>query len=352
MKQSELEKEEKRVKGNRQACTLSVSQEGQLLVGYKSGGIYIYESYETHPMGALIKMQTKTLEYVICNFLTYEDIQALRNCCMYLHNFTKELRLNWKLFPVNRVVMVTRVVSLFVRWAIVDDEGCKRVDYPLRDYHGKDVCARHLRLECGDKYCPHSHGSIVYDREDLALLGAFIQYTDLIHFVGEIFDSYFLWRYELYIEALFKAYAHKRKLYKRHDPMTRNNEVTRTKIAEITRVLYFQQYLEIMTLLEEQFSGLKDIHEHKLFLSAARHHYVPSVDYSLDAIEKRIHPDLMEQYARPLDVPYKRSKGKKLITLKGMEEVERSRPSAKEEHVALFDCHSDKAAVLINRLFS
>jgi len=58
--------------------------------------------------------------------------------------------------------------------------------------------------------------------------------------------------------------------------MTRNNEVTRTKVPALIRVLYFQQYLEIMTLLEEQFSGLKDIHVHKLFLCAARHHYVPS----------------------------------------------------------------------------
>ena len=36
------------------------------------------------------------------------------------------------------------------------------------------------------------------------------------------------------------------------------------------RVLYFNQYLEVMTVLEEHFNGLKDIHSHKLFDPTAR----------------------------------------------------------------------------------
>ena len=42
------------------------------------------------------------------------------------------------------------------------------------------------------------------------------------------------------------------------------------------RVLRFQSYLEVMTLLEEQYSGKKDIHSHKLFHRMPRTHYVPS----------------------------------------------------------------------------
>ena len=42
------------------------------------------------------------------------------------------------------------------------------------------------------------------------------------------------------------------------------------------RVLRFQSYLEVMTLLEEQHSGKKDIHSHKLFRRMPRTYYVPS----------------------------------------------------------------------------
>jgi hypothetical protein len=43
----------------------------------------------------------------------------------------------------------------------------------------------------------------------------------------------------------------------------------------VRRVLYFQAYLEVMTILEEQRSGRRDIHGHKLFHRAARSHFVP-----------------------------------------------------------------------------
>jgi len=42
----------------------------------------------------------------------------------------------------------------------------------------------------------------------------------------------------------------------------------------------------------------------------------------------------------------------KVITLKGMENVQRSRALAVDEHCAVFDCHAQKAADLINKLFS
>lgn len=49
-----------------------------------------------------------------------------------------------------------------------------------------------------------------------------------------------------------------------------------TFVMILRRVLYFGAYLEVMTLLEEQNSGRKDIHGHKLFHRAARSRYVPS----------------------------------------------------------------------------
>ena len=47
-----------------------------------------------------------------------------------------------------------------------------------------------------------------------------------------------------------------------------------------SRVLRFLAYLEVMALLEEQYSELKQIHSHKLFHHMPRAHYVPSKSIS------------------------------------------------------------------------
>lgn len=88
----------------------------------------------------------KSLEHIIVNFLGYKDIQALRNCCLYLHNFTKELRLSWRLFPPARTIAVTRVISLFVQWSKIDTEGFVRPVFPLKDDKGCNICPRFLKL--------------------------------------------------------------------------------------------------------------------------------------------------------------------------------------------------------------
>lgn len=90
--------------------------------------------------------QVKSLEHIIVNFLEYSDIQALRNCCLYLHNFTKELRLSWRLFPPERTFAVTRVISLFVQWSKIDAEGFQRPDFPLKDDNNRNICPRFLKL--------------------------------------------------------------------------------------------------------------------------------------------------------------------------------------------------------------
>lgn len=107
---------------------------------------------------------------------------------------------------------------------------------------------------------------------------------------------------------------------------------------------------------------------------------IAEVEYALASIDKRMVIDLCEQYARPIDVPFKKTKvrtcnvffeaclmpmpahgtlhvisfsqGVKVITLKGMESVQRSRVNPVDEHCAVFDCHTQKAADLINKLFS
>lgn len=70
--------------------------------------------------------------------------------------------------------------------------------------------------ECEDNFCKASHRPISYDRSELSRQGAYIIYTDFLHFVSVIFDPKFLWRYELYIEALYYAYGADKTIIVRH----------------------------------------------------------------------------------------------------------------------------------------
>jgi hypothetical protein len=81
----------------------------------------------------------------VISFLGYPDIETLRNCCLYLHNFTKDLRLSWRLFGPLRATAVMRVLSLFLDSAKLDNDGVVRPDYPLHDSEGKELCHRFLR---------------------------------------------------------------------------------------------------------------------------------------------------------------------------------------------------------------
>ena len=51
----------RRRKGNKQPSTVAYSAEGQLAVGFKSGGLLVYPSYESLPMGALCCLQVSWL---------------------------------------------------------------------------------------------------------------------------------------------------------------------------------------------------------------------------------------------------------------------------------------------------
>jgi hypothetical protein len=91
-----------------------------------------------------LNVQVSSLELVI-SFLSYPDIETLRNCCLYLHNFTKDLRLSWRLFGPLRAFAVMRVLSLFLDSAKLDNDGVVRPHFPLNDSEGKELCHRFLR---------------------------------------------------------------------------------------------------------------------------------------------------------------------------------------------------------------
>jgi Co/Zn/Cd efflux system component len=157
--------------------------------------------------------------------LRYEDVQTLRNCCTFLHNFTRDLRLSWRLFPHPRNVAINLVVNLFVHWATVDHSSSTATasrlvdDMPLADERGEKICRRYLNLQCEDKHCPFSHAVVHLDRQSLHSRGAFLDRQDFLYFVGVIFDSRFVWKFEKYIEALFMAYSVERNALPHTSPL-------------------------------------------------------------------------------------------------------------------------------------
>ncbi len=154
------------------------------------------------------------LERIVLSYLGYGDLVALRNSCMCLHNFTRELRLSWKIFH-GRELHLNRVVSLFVRWAKIGDEGAQQIDpdlFRLRDSQGSEMCPRYLEMECpiSARQCRLSHGALACDAEELSAFGAYLEYADLLFLVSAVFDAKFVWKFERYIEALFFAFSEER----------------------------------------------------------------------------------------------------------------------------------------------
>jgi hypothetical protein len=55
----EVVAERKKRKLNRAPCSVAVTAEGQLVVAYKSGGMYVYSGYEVYPVGDLCALQVR-----------------------------------------------------------------------------------------------------------------------------------------------------------------------------------------------------------------------------------------------------------------------------------------------------
>eukprot|EP01034_Spumella_vulgaris_P028198 gene28198-35014_t len=363
--------------GMNKPCSVAFSPVGNLAVGYKNGGVYVYEAYKAYEVGHLKKLQSHILERVILSYLEYRDLTALRDCCNCLHNFTQELRLSWKIFP-RRASHINQVVVLFVRWSRIGAEGVRGLNettFPLLDCDGRAMCLRHMNRECpasealqnlliadggrsspsspaaAASLCVASHGALRYDVEELCALDAYVELEDLLFFASVLFGPKFLWRYDVYIRELFVAFGVDRDVCSRRDPMSRRNETVREAIPQTTRVLLFRRYLELMTILQEQHSELKEIHAHKLFRRSPRSRFQPKEPMTVDTVDPRLVPDPTEQYARGIDVPHKSIKGPHYITKKGLEHAERQASSDIREHVETFRSHTEHAASRINGLF-
>lgn len=336
-------------------CWIQYLPHGELAIGYKSGGLYILQARRSSQVGDLQYLELKSLEKIIVDYLTYSDIENLRNTCQFLHDYTRELRYNYKIFPFYRQKMINKIIYLFVRWSRVGKEGGEHYDgFVYQDIYQQPICSAYLMLRCQlGNTCSQSHRMIYYDRMDLQLSKAYLCYDDLMAFISDIFGPKFIWKHEIFIQELFKAYSQEEDLLIRKDPMAKQ-QVHRQKQLQTTRILYYISYLEILLTLEEHYHGYKHILMHKLFSGQGRHRYLPKMTTNYETLDKKIaYVNPFEQYTRDIHVPPQiHAHGKRIITKKGFENAERKGENELNEHLLTFDRHVTRASDLIHRLFS
>jgi hypothetical protein len=143
--------------------------------------------------------------------------------------------------------------------------------------------------------------------------------------------------------------------------MTRKNEVIRDQHYEKIKALNFAPYLVIMTLLEEDFRGLKSLTQHPLFKNRIVAKQETALMASIrELMPKQIedvvlyHDPFVEKYAPVINIPATANKTKKFRCLPGMA-TDRSRGQSQtdvQHHIQTFEMVGDRAGSLLNKLFS
>ncbi len=64
-------------------------------------GITLFSAIKLYSMGELLKLPEIALHKIL-DFSDYHEVESLRNCCRYLHNFTRRRRFNWDIIPMRR----------------------------------------------------------------------------------------------------------------------------------------------------------------------------------------------------------------------------------------------------------
>eukprot|EP01039_Chlorochromonas_danica_P002549 gene2549-2790_t len=350
----------------RKPCWMSISSTGQLAIGYKSGGVYVFEQGRSRDAGLLNRLESRSLEKIVCDYLAYSDIVSLRNACVFLHDFTRELRYSYKFFPPSQRGYINHVLDFFLHSSRHGADGLNNIrNLQLVDALQKPICPFHLKGNCqlGSK-CNLSHRSVAYDRTDLQLSQAYLLKEDVDAIVNQLYGPHFFYKYDVYLQELFLAYASDHLVNMKKDPMTRRNEVIRSNIPQTRKVVFYVSFLEVMIVIAEHVSGFKDITEHKLFSGAGRQRFLPSVATNLESLSNpEVYPDLLEQYDHPLNIPaVKHRKGLHMISKAGFKENEKVRGKVEYryctdhagdvyEHVDQVNFHVDRANALINKLF-
>lgn len=155
------------------------------------------------------------MEKIILEYLSYRDIELLRDTCVYLHNFTRELRLTYRIFPLYRQKQYNKLVYLFFHCSRVGKEGLPQLaGVELKDKYNQKVCPYHLQLLCPLKpeACNFSHEMVFIHRKEVNYTGAYICYDEFMYFVGQVFHPKFIWKNEVYMKELFHAFSYEEEI--------------------------------------------------------------------------------------------------------------------------------------------
>jgi hypothetical protein len=165
------------------------------------------------------------MDYIITTFLCYHDVIILRQCCVYLHNFTRQLRLRWKIFPKERQPYYGYIIYSFLQWAklpVVElrkreltgsgsasSVGSQKASdtFILKDRMKRPICRRYLECECIGFVCGNSHDPIEFDRKEMKALGLVVEYEQFMALASRLFGPKYLWKYSAHISKLFFAFG-------------------------------------------------------------------------------------------------------------------------------------------------
>ena len=224
------------------------------------------------------------------------------------------------------------------------------------DEDGSSICIPYLEKKCTSLVCPQglSHKSISISSYDMNRLGVYIDEASFTLIVIDLFGCHFQWKYERFISELFRTNCIFKEISKRDD--INKKETVRSTRTEPTKVLAYSEYLELMTVCEEAFVGVKPFEHHPAFIvnGIRRGFNSPADPYNLNKLGCVVcNDDPIAQYSnRGLDVPYKISKIKKTRHVKIVGEARQGiGMTDKEVHIDLFKQKAENIAGLMNNLF-
>jgi len=226
--------------------SVSVSSDGKIAVGYRRGGVLIYNPYKNYDVGAFTVMKDTIFDNIL-SYCDYGDFEALRECCVAMHNHTRRLRNEWVLSPLRGKEIKTIAVCQFIKWAHVSPLLIERTNRsPIKSPsksptksnstalirqlnlldNKKRVCCYKKWIEllddtewltysnkkidknmCSNIVCPLSHDLPAIESHVIENMSALIDYRCTLLSVTRLFGDEFIWKKEPYIEHLFNALA-------------------------------------------------------------------------------------------------------------------------------------------------
>lgn len=303
--------------------SVAFAPDGKLAVGYDSGAVAIYPVCKLASVGDFHVLTTPAMKTVL-SFCSYVEAKNLRGCCKFFHDYTRDLRFHWEIHPLRRR-SGDFMLTLFVKYARSGDndlvtETTRRQELAnFRDSALVCLCPRYVRLKpctgggrTGRCVQGLSHHPINIDYYEYSQSKFVMELRTFLLAASELFDQKFVWLHELYIEKLFFAYSFDQYLQYRADTNARvkcgNMQIKTVPFTKTSRVIDFKGYLEVMTVLEEQYVGASLLDDHPLFNPAVQAKKQvamgdPSAVVTSSLADVRLSYDALKQYDRAIDIP-------------------------------------------------